>query len=189
MTYLEPEYYYEFVRALAWKKVYGNPYVEFDDVSQEGMIGLLNGIKKVKQHYNKKQTISYIKIRIYGAIMDYIRIQASKGFTKTNQRRTKILPNINYFNDPIYPQFKNNPYSYPTLGDTFGEEYVIQTKIFITQAFTKILKTLPMRTAIILKMYTIYGYTFDEIGEKIGLTGSRIFQIISPIIKKFEYTL
>ncbi len=187
-------------------------HIEFDDLLQSGLIGLIEAKNNFKSDMGASFE-TFASIRIKGAIIDYLRknswvsretIKAMKeiaaAVTKIEQRDLRhatvedILTEMNITSDEYFRisqeisilqiiSLTERHIDSVTNDDSDDPEKIFQQE-GIKQNLKDILKTLPEREQLILSLYYVDELTFKQIGEVLELTEARICQLHGQAITR-----
>ncbi|MEK6855434.1 MAG: sigma-70 family RNA polymerase sigma factor [Nanoarchaeota archaeon] len=157
--------YFPLVNRLAWK--FANRENLFDDLVQEGRVGLLRSIEKYDPSMNTK-FITYAYYCISRQIMN------SK--IAEDKRRARE----SYF-------VTRNPYSCNTEERDICDEIIDEEEKLTLKASVKKLR--PLCRDIIIRRFGLNGFrerTLEQVGEKYGLTKERIRQIQEKALRELR---
>lgn len=190
-------------------------HIEFDDLLQSGLIGLL----EAKQNYKDGMGASFetfASIRIRGAIIDSLRKNSwvtretlknmrkiSETITKIEQRDQKqatteeIVAELGISIDEYHTISQEinigNVLSLNVideedsrLGNDFANPFEIMQGEGVKERLKDILKHLPEREQLVLSLYYVEEFTFKQIGETLDLTEARICQLHSQAIARIR---
>ena len=167
--------------------------VEFDELVNTGVIGLIKAIERYDENKAKFSTYAYIKIR--GEILDYLRkldfLPRSVREKQKNGDNSEIKDEIVAFLS-IEEKLFGNSERY-TLKDTLTsddpepEELVLkkEAKELLASAISK----LSEKEQLILQLIFVEELDLKSISEILGVSVSRISQIKSGAIKKLKKML
>jgi len=192
-------------------------HIEFDDLLQSGLIGLLEAKKK----YNPDMGASfetYATVRIRGAIIDGLRknsfvsrdvikkmkivSDAILAIEKRNQKQAtteEIIIELGMTPEEYFKMSQDinifyvirltNEHIDSSLCDNSNDPEILIQKEGIRGQLKEVLKTLPEKEQIVLSLYYIEELTFKEIGEVLELTEARISQLHSQAIARVRAKL
>lgn len=166
-----------------------------DDLFQAGMLGLIDGIIKLKDGYSPKQVTSYLKSRILGSIGDYIRSESPYSRDELKML-LKELEDNNLLETqrgrcrrlilPILPKSDNNS------GVTEEKVYDLNSVRIYKDRTEKEVELIEMwrcadKLPIDLKLvFTVYcksNLSMDEVGKIFGLkSGSVIYRLRKAVV-------
>jgi RNA polymerase sigma factor (sigma-70 family) len=170
MTYEEIEKYLPVVRSIAWKfKAKLPSYIQFDDLYQAGIVGLLDAFNRYDKDLNDT-FINYARIRIEGAIIDCIR----KEDIKTRSFRESIPDFKIYFFADFDRHFSKNSKIQEILENEDKKE-----------VFNDLITSLNPRERLV--MQNIGNLSEVKIGKLIGCGGQRVSQIKTRTVKRLNY--
>ena len=167
--------------------------VEFDELVNTGVIGLIKAIERYDENRAKFSTYAYIKIR--GEILDYLRkldfLPRSVREKQKNGDNSEIKDEIVAFLS-IEEKLFGNSERY-TLKDTLAsddpepEELILkkEAKELLASAISK----LSDKEQLILQLIFVEELDLKSISEILGVSVSRISQIKSGAIKKLKKML
>jgi len=191
-------------------------HVEFDDLLQSGLVGLL----EARKHYKSGMGASfetYASIRIRGAIIDSLRRNSwvtrdtiknmkriSEAISKIEQRDQKQATTEEIAAElgiSLEEHFKISQEisichvmsleeidrDYSIIGDTNSvNPQEVTQQEGITEQLKEILHHLPERERMILSLYYVDEFTFKQIGDMLELTEARICQLHSQAIARIR---
>jgi len=146
-----------------------------EDIYMEGIIGMLTALNRIDYSKKKIQQTSYIKQRIIGSMLDYIRKEINKGLTCTSSRRTKNKPDIVSIFDTVHGDKKIK-----TLYENIIEDESKQIRPIDFQKLVKLFPKLNDRDIFILSL-RCDGFTLKQIANSINVTDARVSQILKQI--------
>lgn len=189
-------------------------HIEFDDLLQSGLIGLL----EAKRNYNPEMGASFetfASIRIRGAIIDYLRKNSwasrdtmramkimSEAISKIEQREqreataedimkelslsAKEYAKMNQEINMLHVASLDKMHIDYILVDDDEDPEKITQKEDIKAELKNALSSLPKKEQMVLSLYYVDELTFKQIGEVLELTEARICQIHSHAITKIR---
>ncbi|RDI38540.1 sigma-70 family RNA polymerase sigma factor [Aquicella lusitana] len=189
-------------------------HIEFDDLLQSGLIGLL----EARKNYNPEMGASfetYATIRIRGAIIDSLRKNSwisrdiikkmkkvSDAINKIEKRNKQqatlenIIMELNitheeYFKisqeiNMFYVANLADKHVEHSLADDSNDPERIAQKDAVKTQLKEILKLLPEKEQLVLSLYYVEELTFKQIGEVLELTEARISQLHSIAIARIR---
>jgi len=190
-------------------------HIEFDDLLQSGLVGLLEARNQYKSGTGATFE-TYASIRIRGAIIDSLRKNSwvtrdtirnmkriSDAITKIEQRNHKQATTEEIAEElgiTIEEHFQisqeisiSNVMSLDEIdrensliGDDTANPQVINQEEGIQQHIKNILGHLPERERLVLSLYYVDEFTFKQIGEILELTEARICQLHSQAIARIR---
>ena len=158
------------------------PIVNVDDLICEGYFGLYRAMErfdKTKASSENDAFLRFAKIKIRGAIIDFIRqfSWGSRGSYIDMQSLDISISNEKSNSDADTPG--------ANLVDKFGEPYYDMNS---AQLFEKIICLLEdERVENIIRLRFIYGLTLDEIGNVLNMTEPNVYQLLSNGINKLRF--
>ena len=190
-------------------------YIEFDDLLQSGLVGLL----EARNHYKSSEGASfetYASIRIRGAIIDSLRRNSwvtreatynmkriANAIIKIEQRNQKQATTEDIAEElgiSIEEHFKISQeinmstvisldeidHDYSLIGDDKANPQDINQKEGMKRHIQNILVNLPERERLLLSLYYVDEFTFKQIAEILELTEARICQLHSQAIARIR---
>lgn len=130
--------------------------IEYDDLCQEGALGLLRTLQRFDAERGCKFS-SYTRPRIRGQMQDSLRQLGPLAL------RTPMLWVGNDFEEHDVFQIIGR------TSDSF--RYITQWPFDLRQALYTALEALPDHQRLLLSLYYVYEMTFEEIGEELGFSG------------------
>ena len=190
-------------------------HIEYDDLLQSGLVGLLEAKRNFKQ--NTGATFeTYASIRIRGAIIDSLRRNSwvtretiknmkriSDAISKIEQRGHKQATTEDVAEElglSIEEHFKISQEisichvmsldeidaDHSLLGDTNLNPQEITQHEGMLEHLKKMLSLLPEREQLVLSLYYVDEFTFKQIGEILELTEARICQLHAQGIARIQ---
>ncbi|MEO8400359.1 MAG: FliA/WhiG family RNA polymerase sigma factor [Gammaproteobacteria bacterium] len=190
-------------------------HVEFDDLLQSGLVGLLEARSQYKQGMGASFE-TYASIRIRGAIIDSLR-KNSWVTRETIKNMRKISAAISLIEQRDQKQatteeiaaelgismeehFKISQeisvcnvmsldeidHDYSIIGDDSGNPQTLTQSDSMKEQLKKVLTYLPEREQLVLSLYYVDEFTFKQIGEILELTEARICQLHSQAIARIR---
>jgi len=195
------------------------PFIEFDDLLQAGMIGLI----EASRSYKAEKGIpfeGFARLRIKGAMIDHVRRQsylprsavATKrshseaiqslagelGRAPTQQELADFMDmDINDLQKERYTSSQFETHSIEDMTDAVDSlpdtedsiPDIALEKAQLSENLMRAIEELPEREKLILSLYYNDELTLKEIGEIIGVGESRISQILAKTAKSLRQTL
>jgi len=195
------------------------PFIEFDDLLQAGMIGLI----EASRSYKAEKGIpfeGFARLRIKGAMIDHVRRQsylprsavATKrshseanqslagelGRAPTQQELADFMDmDINDLQKERYTSSQFETHSIEDMTDAVDSlpdtedsiPDIALEKAQLSENLVRAIEELPEREKLILSLYYNDELTLKEIGEIIGVGESRISQILAKTAKSLRQTL
>lgn len=150
--------------------------VQLDDVKQAAYIGLI----KAARSFDPTRGASFktfARYRIVGAIKDDLRL--SDWATRT-ARRDGLVPHHVLFGDVVSSENDDSDYSWcdvedrtPNLADSVIEDMDNKAEV------AALLRGVPRKYREVIEMYHMRSMFMSEIGREVGLSESRVSQILS----------
>jgi len=167
--------------------------VEFEELVNTGVIGLMKAIEKYDQTKAKFSTYAYIKIR--GEILDYLR---SLDFLPRRVREKVKSGELELLKDEIVSFISLEELLFPgadrlTVKDTISsleptpEEELLEKEA--KERLAEALKKLPEREQLILQLIFVEELDLKSISEILGISVSRVSQLKTSAIKKLKKLL
>ena len=195
------------------------PFIEFDDLLQAGMIGLI----EASRSYKAEKGIpfeGFARLRIKGAMIDHVRRQsylprsavAAKrshseatqslagelGRAPTQQELADFMDmDINDLQKERYTSSQFETHSIEDMTDAVDSlpdtedsiPDIALEKAQLSESLVRAIEELPEREKLILSLYYNDELTLKEIGEIVGVGESRISQILAKTAKSLRQTL
>ncbi len=189
----------QLVKKVASKIYYRLPKgeIEFDELVNVGVIGLLKAIDKYDKEKAKFSTYAYIKIR--GEILDYLRSLdiVPRGIRDKIKKGEVVDENMNIplSNSAIFLSIEK------AIGDTEDLKFVdtliskLETpeeyaqKVELREKINEALSTLSEKEKKVIQMIFFEEKDLKEISQALGISMSRISQIKSQAVKKLKSAL
>jgi len=142
----------------------------------------------LRGNVQKLKTIKFASKRAYYDMIDYIRDETGLRNDKKAREAGKFVPNAISLHTFIGDEELNGTYfelqeTLPGITDR-GQER-IDTK----DLFERLCRGLDWQDALALKLRFIEGFDLEEIGRTIGLTGSRISQLLKNMLPRLKVIL
>ncbi len=138
------------------KKTLNSPQIMYEDLVSEGCLALL----QVKEKYDqsKGSLASYASKRIFGAMDEYAHqiFQWGKRHTETSVPKGNSMSSLT-------------------------EDYC-----YLDNGFNRLIEDLPEEGQKILQWYYVDQLKYKEIGQKLGVTKSRVAQIVKSYLEKLR---
>jgi len=179
--------YYDWVRSIAIRATIGNYIFDEDDLFSEGVIGLLESIARYDSKSNARFT-TFAGYRIRGAMKDALRGWDS--LTRA-QRRDRQQLELDGFPAPrtlsmTFERYKGaNGRREATLEDEIADDKIVwaDKNIEWQDQWEYIMLQCKMsrRERLSAKLYYLEGIPMKEVGRTIGVSESRVSQMMSLI--------
>lgn len=151
----------------------------YDLLYQEGCVGLLEAAKRFNIEFDNSFS-TFARYRINGAIRDAYRKEMQGGFlgiSKDIRNKDFSLPIPKCLNEPRF----GLGFSTPILWEeTLGSDGMLD-RLCAKDFVGRMLSFLTPRQREIMELYHYEGHTMREIGELLGVTESRISQLVKEI--------
>ena len=195
------------------------PFVEFDDLLQAGMVGLIEASRSYKSEKGTPFD-GFARLRIKGAMIDHVRRQSylprsAVATKKSHSEATKTLADelgraptqqeladfmdmdINDLQKERYTSSQFETDSIEDMADAVDSlpdtedsiPDIALEKAQFSESLVRAIEELPEREKLILSLYYTEELTLKEIGEIIGVGESRISQILAKTAKSLRQTL
>jgi len=167
--------------------------VEFEELVNTGVIGLIKAIEKYDEKKAKFSTYAYIKIR--GEILDYLR---KLDFLPRSVREKIKNGELKELKDEIVSFISIEEKLFPdadrlTVKDTLSsntptpeEELLLKDA---KERLAEAIKKLPEKEQLVLQLIFVEELDLKSIGEILGISVSRVSQIKSSAIKRLKKLL
>jgi len=162
-----------------------------DDFIQEGRLGLIDAAEKFDFSLNDNFE-AYAWLRIKGACIDWLRVELARGLrpysplTRTRKENVELIP-TDFVVDSAWDE--DNDQGEKNLASRWnlaGRD--LENTLGNFQLLGIVVKKLNYRQRTIAIQYFFLGHTMKTIGERVGITESRVSQIIGwdviPIMRK-----
>ena len=194
-------------------------FMEFDELVQVGMMGLL----EASRAYDPGKGVafeSFAHNRVRGAILDEVRRlsflpRSAVAFNKSHNEtvhtlaaelgRTPTQSEIADFMGKDLDEFHKErgkakrfeTYSMEVVSDEVMRiaddasqqpDVIVEDAEFMS-AVTQAIVQLPQRDQLVMQLYYVEECNLKEIGETLGVTESRVSQILSAVVKKLRHAL
>jgi RNA polymerase sigma factor for flagellar operon FliA len=195
------------------------PFVEFDDLLQAGMVGLIEASRSYKSEKGTPFD-GFARLRIKGAMIDHVRRQSylprsAVATKKSHSEATKTLADelgraptqqeladfmdmdINDLQKERHQSSQFETDSIEDMADAVDSlpdtedsiPDIALEKAQFSESLVRAIEELPEREKLILSLYYTEELTLKEIGEIIGVGESRISQILAKTAKSLRQTL
>ena len=195
------------------------PFVEFDDLLQAGMVGLIEASRSYKSEKGTPFD-GFARLRIKGAMIDHVRRQSylprsAVATKKSHSEATKTLADelgraptqqeladfmdmdINDLQKERHQSSQFDTDSIEDMADAVDSlpdtedsiPDIALEKAQFSESLVRAIEELPEREKLILSLYYTEELTLKEIGEIIGVGESRISQILAKTAKSLRQTL
>ena len=195
------------------------PFVEFDDLLQAGMVGLIEASRSYKSEKGTPFD-GFARLRIKGAMIDHVRRQSylprsAVATKKSHSEATKTLADelgraptqqeladfmdmdINDLQKERHQSSQFETDSIEDMADAVDSlpdtedsiPDIALEKAQLSENLVRAIEELPEREKLILSLYYNDELTLKEIGEIIGVGESRISQILAKTAKSLRQTL
>ncbi len=195
------------------------PFVEFDDLLQAGMVGLIEASRSYKSEKGTPFD-GIARLRIKGAMIDHVRRQSylprsAVATKKSHSEATKTLADelgraptqqeladfmdmdINDLQKERHQSSQFETDSIEDMADAVDSlpdtedsiPDIALEKAQFSESLVRAIEELPEREKLILSLYYTEELTLKEIGEIIGVGESRISQILAKTAKSLRQTL
>ena len=195
------------------------PFVEFDDLLQAGMVGLIEASRSYKSEKGTPFD-GFARLRIKGAMIDHVRRQSylprsAVATKKSHSEATKTLADelgraptqqeladfmdmdINDLQKERHQSSQFETDSIEDMADAVDSlpdtedsiPDIALEKAQFSESLVSAIEELPEREKLILSLYYTEELTLKEIGEIIGVGESRISQILAKTAKSLRQTL
>jgi len=146
------------------------PYITLDELYAEAQYGLLQGLRRYNDKTVSVKIQTYLYFRIYGAMQDWLRrVNVSRGWNRTHGQVAQVS-SLDYENgDMTYKDIVACQLPMP--------DKVIETKEQVEMLIAK----LPAKHKQIYLLYMNHGYTMLDLANLLGLTESRVSQVLQNI--------
>jgi RNA polymerase sigma factor FliA len=195
------------------------PFVEFDDLLQAGMVGLIEASRSYKSEKGTPFD-GFARLRIKGAMIDHVRRlsylpRSAVATKKSHSEATKTLADelgraptqqeladfmdmdINDLQKERHQSSQFETDSIEDMADAVDSlpdtedsiPDIALEKAQFSESLVRAIEELPEREKLILSLYYTEELTLKEIGEIIGVGESRISQILAKTAKSLRQTL
>lgn len=188
-------------------------HIDFDDLLQSGLVGLLEARKQYKNNMGASFE-TYAGIRIHGSIIDSLRKNSwinrdtiknmrkiSDAISKIEQRNQAQATTdeiISELGITLEEHFKMSQEislcnvvsiddldnNNPLVADTSDNPLEVTMENGLEKNLKEILEKLPEKEKLILSLYYVEEFTFKQIGEILDLTEARICQLHTQAIAR-----
>ena len=165
-----------------------NDALSYDLLYQEGCVGLLEASKRFNVEFDNCFT-TFASHRVRGAMRDAYRKEMQGGFggiSRDTRNKDFTLPVSACLNEPRFGSWGSNPILWE---ETLGSDGMLD-RLCARDLAWRLFSFLTPRQREIMELYHYEGHTMREIGELLGVTESRISQLVKEIrtylIKKGE---
>jgi len=171
--------------------------VQLDDLIQAGMLGLLEATR----HYDSTKGASfetYAGIRIRGYMLDEIR--RNDWVPRSVYRNSRMISEAVRDLEHCLGREAKDVYGFDDLGVTddslYGEEgknsdepHLNAFRNDLMNHLSEVIKSLPKKEQLVLSLYYEHDLNLKEIGEVLGVSESRISQILSQATHRVKSRL
>ncbi len=151
----------------------------YDLLYQEGCVGLLEAAKRFNMEFDSSFS-TFAAHRVRGAMRDAYRKEMQGGFSGLSRdirRKDFSLPVPKCLNEPRF----GLEFSTPILWEeTLGSDGMLD-RLCAKDLVERLLSMLEPRRRRIMELYHYEGYRMREIGELLGITESRVSQLVKEI--------
>jgi RNA polymerase sigma factor for flagellar operon FliA len=175
------------------------PFMELDELIQVGMVGLIEAARSFDP--TKGFEFEHFALsRVRGAILDEVRRQSflprsAVAFNKSENEAVHVLAaelgrsptqsELALFMGKELDEFQRERGQAKRF-ETFSMEVVSDE---VMSAVVQAIDDLPEREKLVMNLYYVEELNLKEIGEVLGVSESRVSQILSSVVKKLRLTL
>ena len=164
--------------------------VEFDELVNTGVIGLIKALDKYDEKRSKFSTYAYIKIR--GEILDYLRrldplprnLREKIKNSDWEDYKEEVLFFISLEGE-LFNGSENLRVKDTLQGDTPNPEEVVLRQELI-ELLSKAISELPEREQLVLQLLFVEELDLKSVSEILGISVSRVSQLKAEALKKLR---
>jgi len=164
--------------------------VEFDELVNTGVIGLIKALDKYDEKRSKFSTYAYIKIR--GEILDYLRrldplprnLREKIKNSDWEDYREEVLFFISLERE-LFNGSENLRVKDTLQGDTPNPEEVVLRQELI-ELLSRAISELPEREQLVLQLLFVEELDLKSVSEILGISVSRVSQLKAEALKKLR---
>lgn len=152
-------------------------HIAYDDLFSAGTLGLINSVIR-NRGGEPRSFISYIKIRVLGAMYDELRASRWRPRQSPNGRRAASLSHASQPDTIVLLEdLGGTPTWQPHHPNPTPDPHEVLSRKQTRRTLYKALSTLPARDQLILQLHYFKGMKMREIGGFLGISEGRVSQI------------